>query len=67
MDELLELSRQIVVELNVNSLTMTQEEKDFMETSNKSMSFFMDCGDIDRAVLEAKNIVSKIKEIKNEY
>ena len=67
MEELLKLSQEIVVGLDVHSLTMTQEEKDYLESARESMAFFMDCGDIDRAVLEARNIVSKLKEIKNEY
>ena len=66
MEELLKLSQEIVIELDVHSLTMTQEEKDYLDSARESMSFFMDCGDIDRAILEARNIVSKLKEIKSE-
>jgi hypothetical protein len=66
MEELLKLSQEIVVALDVESLTMTREEKDSLESARESMAFFMDCGDMDRATLEARNIVSKLKEIKNE-
>tara|TARA_Y100000592_G_scaffold15371_1_gene22457 strand:- start:1144 stop:1344 length:201 start_codon:yes stop_codon:yes gene_type:complete len=66
MEELLKLSQEIVIELDVHSLTMTQKEKDYLESSRESMAFFMDCGDIDRSILEARNIISKLKEIKDE-
>jgi hypothetical protein len=67
MNELLKLSQEIVVALDVESLTMTQEEKDSLESARESMAFFMNCGDINRAIEEARNILSILKEIKNEH
>ena len=67
MEELLKLSQEIVIALDRDSITMTEEQKEHLESSRESMAFFMDCGDLDRAILEARNILSKLKEINNEY
>lgn len=72
MEELLKLSQEIVIALDrdmksVMSITMTEKEKEHFESSMESMSFFMDCGDLDRAISEARNILSKLKKINNEY
>jgi hypothetical protein len=63
MIELLEVSRQIVVALDVDSLIMTEEDKGSIESSRESMSFFMEAGNLDRAVAEGRNILSRLDDL----
>tara|TARA_B110000495_G_C23012697_1_gene599201 strand:+ start:1847 stop:2062 length:216 start_codon:yes stop_codon:yes gene_type:complete len=67
LEELLGLSHEIVIALDRESITMTKEEKEHLESARESLAFFMNCGDLDRAILEARNILSKLKKINNEY
>lgn len=62
--ELLSLTQQILVKMeSAFDLTMTQEEKDTLESMNNSMSFFLEQGDFGRAVIESREILKKLDQI----
>lgn len=64
MEELLELSRQIVIALDVESLTMTEDEREQIDSLRESVAFFLDRGNYDRAIQEAKTLLNKLNSIK---
>jgi hypothetical protein len=63
MEELLEVSRQLVIALDVDSLIMTEEDKDAIESSRESMSFFMDVGNVSRAITEGRSILLRLENL----
>ena len=53
----------MVLALENPNLTMTQKQKDELETLNESSLFFLDQGDWDRAIGEVERIIEIINEL----
>jgi len=62
-EKFLEITQQMVLALENPNLTMTQKQKDELETLNESSLFFLDQGDWDRAIGEVERIIEIINEL----
>lgn len=63
VDEVLELSYEILNLIEENIESFTEEEKETLYTSNESIQFFLDIGDEERSLTEAKQLKQYLLKI----
>ena len=63
-EELLDVTLKILVALEEPNLKMNQEDRDSLDFLNDSMSFFIEQGELDRALQEGKQLLKKLDEIR---
>ena len=63
-EELLELSRQIIICLGDSSLNLTEDEKASLSSILESMEFFTNQGMNKRSIQEAKELLTRLSQIK---
>jgi len=61
--EALELSYEILNLIESNIDSFTEEEKETLYTSNESIQFFLDVGDEERSLIEAKQLKEYLLKI----
>jgi len=61
--EVLELSYEILNLIESNIDCFTEEEKETLYTSNESIQFFLDIGDEERSLIEAKQLKEYLLKI----
>jgi len=62
--ELLELSRQIIICLGDSSLNLSEEDKTSLSSILESMEFFTNQGMNKRSIQEAKELLMRLSQIK---
>jgi hypothetical protein len=61
--ELLGITHKMLLALESPGLVMTEEKRESLESMNESMGFFIEQGNFDRALKEARGFLKRLEQI----
>ena len=61
--ELLGITHKMLLALESPDLVMTKEKRESLESMNESMGFFIEQGNFDRALKEARGFLKRLEQI----
>jgi hypothetical protein len=61
--ELLGITHKMLLALESPGLVMTKEKRESLESMNESMGFFIEQGNFDRALKEARGFLKRLEQI----